>query len=100
MSRVHAFKFLVLHTLSKHKSRISTDLHSEIASSLNIKHEKECMFLSWLSKGNKKEITIDERKFNFYAKSEFDQSSDSKQIDNNENNAKDLVFEIIRKSLL
>ena len=66
MSRVHAFKFLVLHTLSKHKSRISTDLHSEIASSLNIKHEKECMFLSWLSKGNKKEITIDERKFNFY----------------------------------
>jgi len=99
MSRVHAFKFLILHTLSKNKSKISGDLHFEISRSLNIRQENECMFLTWLSKGKNKEIVVDEKKFNFYIKSEFDQSTDKKQIDTNENNAKDLVLEIIKQSL-
>ena len=83
MSRVHAFKFLILHTLSKNKSKISGDLHFEISRSLNIRQENECMFLTWLSKGKNKEIAVDEKKFNFYIKSEFDQSTDKKQIDTN-----------------
>ena len=42
---------------------------------------------------------VDEKKFNFYIKSEFDQPTDNKQIDVNENKAKDLVLEIIKQSL-
>ena len=99
MSRVHAFKFLILHTLSKNKSKISSDLYLEIARSLNTRQENERMFLTWLSKGKNKEIMVDEKKFNFYIKSEFDQPTDNKQIDSNENKAKDLVLEIIKQSL-
>ncbi|MBT59757.1 MAG: hypothetical protein CL393_09580 [Acidiferrobacteraceae bacterium] len=99
MSRVHAFKFLILHTLSKNKSKISSDLYLEIARSLNTRQENERMFLTWLSKGKNKEIMVDEKKFNFYIKSEFDQPTDNKQIDVNENKAKDLVLEIIKQSL-
>ena len=99
MSREHAFKFLILHTLSKNKSKIPADLHLEISRSLNIRQENDSMFLTWLSKGKNKEIMVDEKKFNFYIKSEFDQSTDDKQLDVNENNAKTLVLEIIKKSL-
>ena len=99
MSRAHAFKFLILHTLSKNKSKISSDLYLEIARSLNTRQENERMFLTWLSKGKNKEIMVDEKKFNFYIKSEFDQPTDNKQIDVNENKAKDLVLEIIKQSL-
>ena len=99
MSRTHAFKFLILHTLSKNKSKISDDLHLEISRSLNIRQENDSMFLTWLSKGKNKEIMVDEKKFNFYIKSEFGQSTDNKQIDTNDNNAKDLVLEIIKQSL-
>ena len=99
MSRTHAFKFLILHTLSKNKSKIPDDLHLEISTSLNIRQENDSMFLTWLSKGENKEIMVDEKKFNFYIKSEFDQSTDDKQLDVNENNAKTLVLEIIKKSL-
>ena len=99
MSRAHAFKFLILHTLSKNKSKIPDDLHVEISRSLNIRQENDSIFLTWLSKGKNREIMVDEKKFNFYIKSEFDQSTDKKQIDTNENNAKDLVLEIIKQSL-
>ena len=99
MSRTHAFKFLILHTLSKNKSKIPDDLHHEISRSLNIRQENGSMFLTWLSKGKNKEIMVDEKKFNFYIKSEFDQSTDDKQVDVNENNAKNLVLEIIKQSL-
>ena len=99
MSREHAFKFLILHTLSKNKSKIPDDLHHEISRSLNIRQENGSMFLTWLSKGKNKEIMVDEKKFNFYIKSEFDQSTDDKQVDVNENNAKNLVLEIIKQSL-
>ena len=99
MSRTHAFKFLILHTLSKNKSKIPDDLHHEISRSLNIRQENDSMCLTWLSKGKNKEIMVDEKKFNFYVKSEFDQSTDDKQVDVNENNAKNLVLEIIKQSL-
>ncbi len=99
MSRAHAFKFLILHTLSKNKSKIPDDLHLEISRSLNIRQENDSMFLTWSSKSKNKEIMVDEKKFNFYIKSEFDQSTDDKQLDVNESNASDLVSKIITLSL-
>ena len=99
MSRIHALKFLILQTLNKNKSQISGDLHIEIAKSLSITSKKECLIVTWMSKGNNKEITIDNSKFNFYKKSEFDQTSNNKQIDVNESNARDLVLKIIKLSL-
>ena len=99
MSRINALKFLLLQTLNKNKSKINHSLHEEIARSLNIDLKKECFILTWLSNGKSKEITIDEKKFNFYIKSEFEQSSNEKQIDLNESNAHGIVTEIIRFSL-
>ena len=99
MSRIHALKFLVLQTLYKNKSQISDDHHAEIAKSLNIDQKKECLIVAWLSKGKNKEIVIDNKKFNFYIKSEFNQTSDNKQIDINESNARDLISKIIKLSL-
>ena len=58
MSRIHALKFLILQTLNKNKSQISGDLHIEIAKSLCITSKKECLIVTWMSKGNNKEITI------------------------------------------
>ena len=57
------------------------------------------MFLTWLSKGKNKEIMVDEKKFNFYIKSEFDQLTDDKLLDVNESSARDLVSKIIKLSL-
>ena len=99
MSRIHALKFLILQTLNKNKSQISGDLHIEIAKSLSITQKKECLVVAWISKGKNKEIVIDDKKFNFYIKSEFDQTSDNKQIDINESNARDLISKIIKLSL-
>ena len=99
MSRTHALKFLILQTLNKDKSQITRDLHTEIAKSLTIVTKNGKMSALWQSKGTNKEITIDDKKFNFYIKSEFDQTSDNKQIDINESNAKDLVSKIIKLSL-
>ena len=99
MSRIHALKFLVLQTLNKHKSQLSSDHHIEIAKSLSITQKKESLIVTWISKRKNKEIVIDDKKFSFYIKSEFDQTSDNKQIDINESNARDLVLKIIKLSL-
>ena len=99
MSRIHALKFLVLQTLYKNKSQISGDLHAEIAKSLIITQEQESLVVTWISKSKNKKIVIDNKKFNFYIKSEFDQTSNNKQIDINESNAEDLVSKIIKLSL-
>ena len=99
MSRIHALKFLVLQTLNKNKSKISSSLHNEIAKSLKISFTNEKLHINWNANTVAKNIVIDENKFHFYIKSEFNQTSDSKQIDVNESNAKDLVLEVIKQSL-
>ena len=99
MSRIHALKFLVLQTLYKNKSQIPGDLHGEIAKSLIITQKEESLVVAWISKSKNQKIVIDNKKFNFYIKSEFDQTSNNKQIDINESNAEDLVSKIIKLSL-
>ena len=99
MSRVHALKFLILQTLNKNKSKISESLHIEIAKSLNINQKNESLILSWRANSVEKNIIADEKKFNFYIRSEFDQKSNTKQIDDNEINAQDLILKIIKLSL-
>ena len=99
MSRVHALKFLILQTLNKNKSKISESLHIEIAKSLNINQKNESLILSWKANSVEKNIIADEKKFNFYIRSEFDQKSNTKQIDDNEINAQDLILKIIKLSL-
>ena len=99
MSRIHALKFLVLQTLNRNKSLISKELHVEIAQSIDIKQENTSLIVLWIAKGKNNKIIVDEEKFNFYIKSEFDQKSNIDQIDNNETNAKNLILEIVKKSL-
>jgi len=96
---VHALKFLVLQTLNKNKSKISESLHIEIAKSLNVKQKSESLILSWKANSVEKNIFVDEKKFNFYKRSEFDQKSNLRQIDDNEINAQNLILEIIKLSL-
>ena len=84
MSRLNALKFLILQTLNKNKSKINNNIHKEIANSLNIRTEKEFFVINWFIQDKKKEIFINESKFSFYVKSEFDQVYDREQIDKNE----------------
>ena len=98
MSRQQALTFLILQTLNKNKTKIPNDLHIEIAKSLKIIQKKERSYITWLSHGKNNEIVINDKKFSFYIKSEFDQASDDNQIDINENNARELVLEIIKLS--
>ena len=99
MSRINALKFLVLQTLNKNKSLISKEIHIEIAKSLDIKLENNSYLVSWVAKGKKSKFLVDEKKFNFYIKSEFEQKSDIDQIETNEKNAKDLILNIVELSL-
>lgn len=99
MSRLNALKFLILQTLNKNKSKINNNIHKEIANSLNIKIEKEFFVINWFIQDKKKEIFINESKFSFYVKSEFDQVYDREQIDKNEINANEITQKIISKSL-
>ena len=98
MSRVQALKFLVLQTLNKNKSKLSGNLHSEIAKSLQIMIIEDQLVVQWLSKGKKMKEVINNQTFNFYIKSEFEQASDVSQIEKNESNARDLVLKIIKLS--
>lgn len=99
MSRLNALKFLILQTLNKNKSKINNNIHKEIANSLNIRTEKEFFVINWFIQDKKKEIFINESKFSFYVKSEFDQVYDREQIDKNEINANEITQKIISKSL-
>ena len=66
MSRVQALKFLVLQTLNKNKSKLSGNLHSEIAKSLQIMIIEDQLVVQWLSKGKKMKEVINNQTFNFY----------------------------------
>ena len=99
MSKIQALKFLILQTLSKNKSKIKSDLHAEIAKSLNVTKTDESLNITWIANKKNKDITINNNKFNFYVKSEFDESSNATQIDSNETNAEILTLQIIKLSL-
>ena len=99
MSKVYALKFLILQTLSKNKSKLKDNLHSEIANSLKVIKKDETLKIVWSINQNKKEVLVDQNKFNFYIKSEFNEVSNTAQIDDNESNASELVSKIIESSL-
>ena len=98
MSKIHALKFLILQTLSKNKSKLKNSLHSEIANSLKVIKNDETLNISWSANNKNKEILIDKNEFNFYVKSEFNESSNVDQINDNEDNAFNLVSKIIEIS--
>ena len=99
MSRLNSLKFLLLHKLSKNSSKINKEIHAQIAYSLNISIIDEKFCIKWKVENKNLEIHVDESDFKFYVKSEFDQSSNRNQVDNNERNADKLVLDIIGKSI-
>ncbi len=99
MSRLNSLRFLLLHKLSKSKSRMSEQVHKDIAYSLKISTKNNNFNLNWKVENKTFEIETSEKKFNFYIKSEFDQTSRRDQIDENEINAENLVSDIISKSI-
>ena len=99
MSRLYSLRFLLLHKLSKNKSKMSEHVHKDIAYSLKISLKNNNFNLNWKVENKTFEIETSEKKFNFYIKSEFDQTSRRDQIDENEINAENLVSEIISKSI-
>ena len=99
MSRIHALKFLILQTLNKNSSQIDKQKHNEIAKSLNVINRNDKLFILWKFRNKNNEIVVEDDKFTFYRRSEFDQSSDRNQIDTNEKNAKEIVLKIINLSL-
>lgn len=99
MSRLNSLRFLLLDRLSKNKSKISYHLHKEIAYSLKITLKDNFFRLQWDVDQKKFEIDIEEKRFNFYVKSEFNQIPRCDQIDKNEINAEKIVTDIINKSI-
>ena len=99
MSKVLALKFLILQTLNKNKTQIESNLHTEIAKSLNIVRNEESLLITWIARSKNKEILVDDKKFSFYIKSEFDNISNTSQIETNESNARNLTLKIIKLSL-
>ena len=99
MSRLNSLRFILLQRLSKNKSKISEHVHKEIAYSLKITLNNNNFKLYWEVDQKKFETFIEEKKFNFYVKSEFNQTSRRDQIDENEINAEKIVIDIINKSI-
>ena len=99
MSKIYALRFLILQTLSKNKSKLKDNLHSEIANSLKVIKNDETLKISWSVNKKIKEILIDQNEFNFYVRSEFNETSNIDQINDNENNAFKLISKIIKSSL-
>ena len=99
MSKTNALKFLILQKLNKNKSKIDSNIHKEIAYSLNVQIINENYKITWKTKENNYEINVKESEYSFYIKSEFEQNTDKNQIDKNELNANNLVLKIIEKSI-
>ena len=78
---------------------MSEHVHKDIAYSLKISLKNNNFNLNWKVENKTFEIETSEKKFNFYIKSEFDQTSRRDQIDENEINAENLVSDIISKSI-
>ena len=71
----------------------------EIAKSLKVEKENEQISIKWLTNGVEKQIPLEKKIFDFYQKSEFKDESNVNLIDQNELSAKNIVNEVIKKSL-
>ena len=71
----------------------------EIAKSLKVEKENEQISIKWLTNGVEKQIPVEKKIFDFYQKSEFKDESNVNLIDQNELSAKNIVNEVIKKSL-
>ena len=99
MSKILALRFLILQTLNKNKSKLRNELFVEIAKSLKVEKENEQISIKWLTNGVEKQIPVEKKIFDFYQKSEFKDESNVNLIDQNELSAKNIVNEVIKKSL-
>ena len=99
MSRLNSLKFILLHQLFKNKSKIDDLTHKEIAYSLKVSLKNNYFHVTWKIKDKDFGIYIEDKKFSFYIKSEFDEIPRREQIDENELSAEKLALEIIKKSI-
>lgn len=99
MSRLNSLRFLLLNKLSKKSSKFDKEIHKQIAYSLNITLSDEKFIIKWKIEDRNLELNVVESDFKFYVKSEFDQTPNRNQIENNENNAEKLILDIISKSI-
>ena len=99
MSKILALRFLILQSLNKNKSKLRNELFVEIAKSLKVEKENEQISIKWLTNGAEKQISVEKKNFDFYQKSEFKDESNVNLIDQNELSAKNIVNEVIKKSL-
>ena len=99
MSKILALRFLILQSLNKNKSKLRNELFVEIARSLKVEKENEQISIKWLTNGVEKQIPVEKKIFDFYQKSEFKDESNVNLIDQNELSAKNIVNEVIKKSL-
>lgn len=99
MSKILALRFLILQSLNKNKSKLRDELFVEIAKSLKVEKENEQISIKWLTNGAEKQISVEKKNFDFYQKSEFKDESNVNLIDQNELSAKNIVNEVIKKSL-
>ena len=99
MSKILALRFLILQSLNKNKSKLRNELFVEIAKSLKVEKENEQISIKWLTNGVEKQIPIEKKNFDFYQKSEFKDESNVNLVDQNELSAKNIVNEVIKKSL-
>ena len=99
MSKILALRFQILQSLNKNKSKLRNELFVEIAKSLKVEKENEQISIKWLTNGVEKQIPVEKKNFDFYQKSEFKDESNVNLIDQNELSAKNIVNEVIKKSL-
>ena len=99
MSKILALRFLILQSLNKNKSKLRNELFVEIAKSLKVEKENEQISIKWLTNGVEKQKPVEKKIFDFYQKSEFKDESNVNLIDQNELSAKNIVNEVIKKSL-
>ena len=99
MSKILALRFLILQSLNKNKSKLRNELFVKIAKSLKVEKENEQISIKWLTNGVEKQIPVEKKIFDFYQKSEFKDESNVNLIDQNELSAKNIVNEVIKKSL-
>jgi len=99
MSKILALRFLILQSLNKNKSKLRNELFVEIAKSLKVEKENEQISIKWFTNGVEKQIPVEKKNFDFYQKSEFKDESNVNLIDQNELSAKNIVNEVIKKSL-
>ena len=99
MSKILALRFLILQSLNKNKSKLRDELFVEIAKSLKVEKENEQISIKWFTNGVEKQIPVEKKIFDFYQKSEFKDESNVNLIDQNELSAKNIVNEVIKKSL-